>query len=122
MSLEKNVKGIAYSKASAKEAKALRKMFGDEIQVSRYMVKVVYVKELTIDGDEACGGYDPKTKTIYIDIGYPESVETFLHELFHAEIVENGITQYPGWCRSIEEVVVDVLSRSVAHAFKLKKR
>lgn len=123
MSLEENAKGNASfsaQKASAREAARYKKKLGAWVQVNRYRVPIVYVKRLTIDGLECVGAYDYNNRVIYLDVTKDDVIATFYHELFHAEIIEGGVRQHPRWCHELEEIIVEILSRSVSFLLPTK--
>ena len=68
------------------------------------------------------GHCDPDKKTISIDssLDNKEYCETVLHELFHAVFFECSINQAVS--PDLEEVIVDLLSRSVLQNFNLKSK
>ena len=99
-----------------------KKIFGKKVNVSRYIVPIIYCTDLMVDGDPAAGCYNYVDKVIYINMESEDPTETFFHELFHAEIIEGGIRQHPNWCADTEEIVVEVLSRSVAFGFFVRAR
>jgi len=118
MSLKENAPGDnqnTYKKATAKESAKIRQKLGTWVQINRYKVPIVYVKDLIVDGDAAVGAYDWSTKTMYINVEDPNWLETYYHERFHAEIIEGGVRQHPRWCKDLEEIIVEILSRSVAY-------
>lgn len=119
MASKENASGIEYIPHNGGRFK---KILGKKVKVSRYIVPVIYCTELMIDGEPALGCYNYVDKVIYINMDSEDPVETFFHELFHAEIIEGGIRQHPNWCSSTEEIVVEVLSRSVAFGFLIRAR
>lgn len=123
MSFEKSAEGsevLTATRASAKETARYRKQLGAFVQVSRYKIPIIYVKDLKMDGKQLHGVYIPDKKTIMVDISKEDIVETLLHEVFHAELHLSGVSQNPNWCNGTEETVVELLSRAVAHAFRLR--
>ena len=117
MSLEENGKGNATftaQKASTREAARYKKKLGTWIQVNRYKVPIIYVNHITIDGRECVGAYDYANRVIYLDVTKDDVMATFYHELFHAEIIEGGVRQHPRWCPELEEIIVEILSRSIS--------
>ena len=120
MALEENAETFSYKKVAATKFK---KLLGTKVQVSRYTIPIVYCKDLVVGGDHCAGCYDYINRCIYINIESPESVvETFFHEVFHAEIIEGGVRQHPLWCKDVEEIVVEILSRSIAFGFLIRAR
>lgn len=118
MSLEQDVKRdvtFQIKKASSREAARYKKRLGTWVQVNRYRVPIVYAREIIIDGQVCVGAYDLNNKEIYIDVTKDDVLATFYHELFHAEIIEGGVRQHPRWCEELEEIIVEILSRSVVH-------
>jgi hypothetical protein len=117
MSLEENAKrnaSFTAQKATAREAARYKKKLGTWVQVNRYRVPIVYVNKLTIDGCDCVGAYDYANRVIYLDVTKEDVMATFYHELFHAEIIEGGVRQHPRWCSELEEIIVEILSKSIA--------
>lgn len=75
-----------------------------------YTLKLV--KEL--DGD---GEFSMSKKLILIRRGSDHTLSTAFHELFHAELSEASFDTCQVWNEGVEEICVDILSRSVARNY-----
>lgn len=70
------------------------------------------VKEL--EGDGECS---VEKKLIKIRRGSPHTLSTAFHEVFHAELGEASFDSCQVWNEGVEEICVDILSRSVARNY-----
>lgn len=92
------------------------------IRISRADYEVLYCKHVEYQGHHVAGLCDIEAKKIYIDTSTEDPTETLLHEILHAEVYEGGIRQYPSWSQDLEEVLVEVFSRSIASLFTLRRK
>lgn len=76
--------------------------------------KVVYKKEIVMDGVQCAGLCDFEKKTIFLLKELPQDLqfEVFLHEFFHAVFFEIGIDfeQVPQW---VEHLFIAGISRDM---------
>lgn len=56
-------------------------------------------------------------KIIKIKRGSPHTLSTAFHEVFHAELSEASFYSCEDWNDGVEEILVDILSRSVARNY-----
>lgn len=92
------------------------------VRISRADYEVLYCKHVEYRGQHVAGLCDIEAKKIYIDTSTEDTTETLLHEILHAEVYEGGIRQYPSWSQDLEEVLVEVFSRSIASLFTLRRK
>lgn len=106
----------------SKKHRALAKKYGSSIRISRHDYKILFVDEIWFMNVSQAGLCDIENKILYITV--KEEIEaTLLHEIFHAECHESGIRQNPRWdVDNTEEPLVEIMSQSIAHHFKLSKR
>jgi len=69
-------------------------------------------KDITDDGD-----FSAVKKLIRIRRGSSHTLSTAFHELFHAELHESSFDTCEVWNEGVEEILVDILSRSVARNY-----
>ena len=75
---------------------------------------------LSIEGEEVAGLCDSIGKRVYVNqTSKVSDVETLIHEMAHAAFYEYGVIQHQAWCRHLEEVVAEVVSKIVAANFRL---
>jgi hypothetical protein len=100
----------------------LQKIVGSTIQIGRKRYQVIFCRGLVVDGRDQAGLCSPRHKAIFINVDHGEVLETFLHEMFHAECSENGVRQAPSWNMDIEEIMVETLSQGLSHSFDIVKK
>jgi len=105
----------------ARRSPLLNKRYGSSHRVSRYDYRLVWCDMLEYEGREVRGLHDHITRTIYV-LDASDTLETFLHELLHAEIEAAGMRQMPSWNPDLEEQVVELCSRLVAHNYEIRRR
>jgi len=110
-------RAIGVAKRKRFEAK-----FGKVVRVSRKDYSIVYCHELRSGGQDLAGLCEPNRRVIYINTDFEPIEETLLHELFHAEFSESGLHQTNVWNHDLEELVVEMLSKAMAHLYNLRKR
>jgi len=114
---------VQVANASAKLAASMDKKYGSILRISRYDYKIQWC-DFILRGRQPCYGLcDPATKTIYIDVNNPKTVEeTLVHEIMHAELAEGGFTGVDGFDDALEELLIQQISKAITHHFKLKRR
>lgn len=85
-------------------------------------MKVVICTDLQVYDRDCFGCFDPNTRTLFIDVTAGNPWETLIHELVHAEIAESGLRQTGSWNADIEEIVCEVMSATMLHNFKIRKK
>jgi len=96
--------------------------YGASVQAGRKLYTLCWAAEVIVDGVSVAGLCDSEKCVLYINVGVEDIMATLLHEVFHAEVAECGVRQCPGWTRDIEEILVENLSQSVFHNYRLKKK
>lgn len=86
-----------------------------KIPVGSYSYDFRLVKKTTDEDDD--GICDTDKKTIRVKRGSEHTLSTAFHELFHAELYEAGVHCSREWNDGVEEIAVDLLSRSVARNY-----
>lgn len=86
-----------------------------KILIGSYKYDLRLVNKVTEEDDE--GLCDTEAKTIRLKRGQDATLSTAFHEVFHAELYEASLHCVRDWNDGIEEIIVDILSRSVARNY-----
>ena len=119
------VSDIAYKKLPVAKARAAYRRYGNKIRVSRSDYEIIICDHLFYHGRECEGLCDSTNKIIYVTLDEKdlENMDaTFVHEFLHAAMSESTVTLLMNWDSTMEEVMVESLSRDLLAGFELKRR
>ena len=112
---------MRYIKAPLKDQAPYRKRFGTRFKAGHHTYKIVWCAGVILDDKHVYGCCHYENRAIYIDITKKDIQETLIHEMFHAECYESGMSQMSAFHSDLEELCCEVASR-VARNFDIKKR
>lgn len=113
---------MIYAVPVDKETKRkLDKRYGRSVRISRTRYSLKWCTAIKHGEDDALGLCDNEHKAIYVVAD--KSIETTLmHELFHAEAYQSGLTQAPSFTRDFEELCCEIAANAIGTSYELRKR
>ena len=112
---------MKYVKAPLRVQAPFKKKYGTRFKAGQRVYKIVWCMGIVIDERNAYGCCNYEERAVYIDITKRDIQETLIHEMFHAECYECGMSQVSAFHPDLEELCCEVASR-VARNFDVRKK